>query len=131
MSKKITFISFFIVFILLITPITQAIGENTNSKFKKELIKTIQKTNVDNKLKNNVIKNLENIDIIDEKTLKYIVKFKNNLEKNNDYFFNNFLLKIAFIHFLWGLYFIIEGDQTAARYHFKRAVINLLFSLIF
>ena len=126
MNKKITIASLFIVFIFITTPITQAIGKNTNNQVKKELINTIQKTNADDKLKICIKENLEKIDKIDEKTLSYIIKFKNYLEKNKWYGSRNFWLNMAFINFLWGIYYKISGDKTAARYHFKRAIINLM-----
>lgn len=126
MNKKITIISLFIVFISITTPITQAIGENTTSQVKKELIKTIQKNKTDDKIKISIKENLEKIEKIDEKTLSYIIKFKNYLEKNKWYGSKNFWLNMALIHFVWGIYYKISGDKTAARFHFKRAIINLV-----
>ncbi len=126
MNKKITFVTFFVVILLMISPVTQSTGENTTQKIKDDLCKAISKSKAQVDIKNKIVKNLEQIEEIDDNTLNYIIKFKHLLEKSNNLYSNNFWLNMALIHFLWALYHVISGDQTAARYHLQRAVLDLI-----
>ena len=126
MKRKITFVSLFIVFLLIATPITQAIGQNNTQKVKNDLYKILSDTKADDNIKDSIIENLEKIDKIDESTLKFIIKFKNLLEKS-DIITYNFWLQMALIHFLWAIYYMIEGNQALARLQLQLALLDLIF----
>jgi len=126
MKKKILFACFFISFLLVFTPITQAVNENTTKDLKNDLFEIISKTKVEDELKDEIINNLEEIEEFDEQTIRSIIRFRNVLEKSNNYDYNNFWLSMSLIHFLWAIYYFIGGETAAAKFQLQRAILDLI-----
>lgn len=126
MKKRILLGSIFLIFLLLVTPNIKAVeSSNSVQNVKDELYQTISKFNIDEKLKNNVLQKLDEIEDIDSLNLNLFKKF-NSLNKLQTYDGYNFFLTMAMIHFLWSLYFIIEGDGASAKLQLQLAILDLI-----
>ena len=132
MKMKMLFGCFLTVTIMMTLPsINAANGSTAIDVLKSDMITSLENIKTLNKnqesLISKIITNLQKVDNIDENNFELLKNYQSKISKIDFASTNNYYLKLSLIFLLFGIIFLIEGNELASLY----IMLSILYLLLY